>query len=155
MVSPRKLSLTPPTTTTMFSSWPGEELLLSAGCTLCIPPSPHLPQILVIWVCPSFPKRQGTPEEWGPNLSAPACSMESDRINFSYYFPFRKSTPVKPSARRTNAQPVKSYSALSCFWNPLSYRLPSYSQTDVQKFKRSQKVTKRFGNGGKVINNPF
>lgn len=42
---------------------PCEEFLLFAGCTLCRPPSPHLPHTIMIWVCFLFPKESKLPQD--------------------------------------------------------------------------------------------
>lgn len=57
-------------------------------------------------------KRKQIPQIYGPNMCAPASSMDSGRIYFLQFFLIRKYMPVNPSVMRTNAKSVEPYAAL-------------------------------------------
>lgn len=83
-----------------------------AGSTMHIPPSPHPPRIMVIYICLLFPKRKWTSQGPEPNLYVPAWSTGSGRMFFPIILPFQKIYASEPREMRIYAEPVVSHSAL-------------------------------------------
>lgn len=133
LVSSRKLSLTLPTAP---SPWPGEVLLLFAGRTLCIPPAPHLLQIIVIWGRLLFPWRKWTLQGKGPNCIHQHTAWDLAEYTVSNVFVFLGNICSWTLKQRQQMLSRWDLTQLfHVFWNPFSYWLPSYSQVDVRKLR--------------------